>query len=94
MPLEELSLSAFQSVVDVNLTGVFLCTREAFKVFKSQSPAGGRIVNNGSIAAYSPRPHAIGYTATKHAVLGLTKAIHLEGRQHNIACTQIDIGAY
>ena len=69
-----------------------MASREAFKVFKAQTPPGGRIVNNGSIAAYSPRLYAIGYTATKHAVLGLTKALHLEGRQHNIAVTQIDIG--
>ncbi|KAI0345651.1 short-chain dehydrogenase/reductase SDR [Trametopsis cervina] len=91
-PLEDISLATFQNVVDVNLTGIFLCTREAFKVFKSQSPSGGRIINNGSIAAYTPRPFAIGYTATKHAVLGLTKATQLEGRSHNIACTQVDIG--
>ncbi|KAI0088491.1 short-chain dehydrogenase/reductase SDR [Irpex rosettiformis] len=92
VPIDELSLSAWQSVVDVNLTGVFLASREAFKVFKKQSPPGGRIINNGSIAAYSPRLYAVGYTSTKHAVLGLTKALHLEGRQHNIAVSQIDIG--
>ncbi|KAI0768898.1 short-chain dehydrogenase/reductase SDR [Irpex lacteus] len=92
LPIDQLSLSDWQSTVDVNLTGPFLASREAFKVFKSQSPPGGRIVNNGSIAAYAPRLYAVGYTATKHAVLGLTKALHLEGRMHNIAVTQIDIG--
>ena len=78
--------------MNVNLIGPFLCTREAFKVFKSQSPPGGRIINNGSISAHSPRLHATGYTATKHAVLGLTKATALDGRNFNITCTQIDIG--
>ncbi|KAI0682805.1 short-chain dehydrogenase/reductase SDR [Cytidiella melzeri] len=92
LPLEDFPLSTFQNVVNVNLTGTFICTREAFKVFKSQTPPGGRIINNGSIAAYSPRLYAAAYTATKHAVLGLTKAIHIEGRHHNIAVTQIDIG--
>jgi len=92
MPLEDIPLSAFQSAVDVNLTGLFLCTREAFRVFKSQTPPGGRIINNGSISAYSPRLFATAYTATKHGVLGMTKATALDGRRYNIACTQIDIG--
>lgn len=91
-PLDEISLETFQNIVNVNLTGPFLCTREAFKVFKAQSPSGGRIINNGSIAAHAPRPHATGYTATKHGVLGLTRATALDGRAHNITCTQIDIG--
>lgn len=92
IPLEDLPLSTFQDLVNVNLIGPFLCTREAFKVFKAQSPQGGRIINNGSIAAHSPRLFATGYTATKHAVLGLTKATSLDGRRYNITCTQIDIG--
>ncbi|OBZ71595.1 Glucose 1-dehydrogenase 3 [Grifola frondosa] len=92
LPIEDLPLSAFQNVVNINLTGVFLCTREAIKVFKSQSPQGGRIINNGSISAYTPRPHLSPYAATKHAVLGMTKSTSLEGRKYNIACTQVDIG--
>ncbi|GJE91931.1 SDR family oxidoreductase [Phanerochaete sordida] len=91
-PLDEMSLATFQNVVDVNLIGSFICTREAMKVFKSQSPPGGRIINNGSIAAHAPRPHAVAYTATKHAVLGLTRATALDGRAFGITCTQIDIG--
>jgi NAD(P)-dependent dehydrogenase (short-subunit alcohol dehydrogenase family) len=79
-------------VVDVNLTGVFLCTQAAFKLMKSQSPRGGRIINNGSISAHAPRPFSAPYTATKHAVTGLTKASSLEGRAYDIACGQIDIG--
>ena len=75
-----------------NLTGVFLCAQEAYRVMKDQSPRGGRIINNGSISAHTPRPFAVGYTTTKHAVTGLTKAIALEGRAHDIACGQIDIG--
>jgi len=91
-PLDEISLSTFQNIVNVNLIGPFLCTREAFKIFKAQSPPGGRIINNGSLAAHVPRPHATGYTATKHGVLGLTRATALDGRRFNITCTQIDIG--
>ncbi|KAI0927526.1 hypothetical protein AcW1_007263 [Taiwanofungus camphoratus] len=92
IPIEDLWLSKFQQVVNVNLVGTFLCTREAVRVFKSQSPPGGRIINNGSISAYTPRPHSAPYTATKHAVLGLTKSTSLDGRNFNIACTEIDIG--
>ncbi|THH30585.1 hypothetical protein EUX98_g3591 [Antrodiella citrinella] len=92
VPLEQHELSAFQYVVSVNLIGSFLCTREAFKIFKKQSPRGGRIVNNGSIASQSPRPQAIAYTATKHAITGLTKATALDGRAHDITCTQVDVG--
>ncbi|KAI1786836.1 short-chain dehydrogenase/reductase SDR [Ganoderma leucocontextum] len=92
VPIEEVSLETFQNVINVNLTGTFLCTREAVKVFKSQSPQGGRIINNGSISAYTPRPFSSPYTSSKHAVLGLTKSTLLDGRAHNITCTQIDIG--
>jgi len=91
-PLEQVTLTDWSVVVATNLTGVFLCTREAFALMKEQSPAGGRIINNGSIAAHSPRPNSIAYTATKHAVTGLTKATSLEGRRYGIACGQIDIG--
>jgi NAD(P)-dependent dehydrogenase (short-subunit alcohol dehydrogenase family) len=91
-PLEDLPLEAWQNVVDTNLTGAFLCGQAAFRVMKAQDPRGGRIINNGSISAQVPRPNAIAYTATKHAVTGLTKAIALEGRDHDIACGQIDIG--
>jgi len=91
-PIDEISLESFQEVFDVNVIGLFLCTREAFRIFKAQSPPGGRIINNGSISAYTPRLHAATYTATKHAVLGLTKSTALDGRAHNITCTQIDIG--
>jgi NAD(P)-dependent dehydrogenase (short-subunit alcohol dehydrogenase family) len=89
-PIEEFSLSAFEKVVAVNLTGAFLCAREAFKVMKTRG--GGRIINNGSVSASVPRPHAVAYNATKHAMTGLTKSLSLEGRAHNIACGQIDIG--
>ncbi|MGI5499453.1 SDR family oxidoreductase [Lentzea sp. CA-135723] len=89
-PLDEFSLSAWEKVVGVNLTGAFLCAREAFKVMKTHG--GGRIINNGSISASVPRPHAVAYNATKHAMTGLTKSLSLEGRAHNIACGQIDIG--
>ncbi len=92
IPLEELSDEQWQNVVDINLTGVFLCIREAFKVMKDQSPQGGRIINNGSISAHVPRPNSIAYTATKHAVTGLTRAAALDGRRYNIAVGQIDIG--
>ena len=92
LPLEDISLDQWQTVVAVNLTGVFLCTQEAVNIMKRQQPMGGRIINNGSISAYVPRLHAIAYAATKHAVTGLTKATSLEGRRYNIACGQIDIG--
>ena len=91
-PLEELDLEHWRAAVDVNLTGTFLCLQEAFKLMKSQSPRGGRIINNGSLSAHVPRPNFAAYTATKHAITGLTKAASLEGRRHNIACGQIDIG--
>jgi NAD(P)-dependent dehydrogenase (short-subunit alcohol dehydrogenase family) len=91
-PIEELALERWQAVVDTNLTGSFLCTQEAFKIMKDQDPRGGRIVNNGSISAHTPRPNSIAYTATKHAVTGLTKSTSLDGRQYDIACGQIDIG--
>ncbi len=92
VPMDELPVEQWRQVVDVNLTGVFLCAREAMKMMKAQQPKGGRIINNGSISAHSPRPYSAPYTSTKHAVTGLTKAIALEGRPHNIACSQIDIG--
>jgi NAD(P)-dependent dehydrogenase (short-subunit alcohol dehydrogenase family) len=90
--LDEVSLAQWQAVVDVNLTGVFLCSREAFRVMRSQSPRGGRIINNGSISAHVPRPLSAAYTATKHAVTGLTKSTALDGRSLDIACGQIDVG--
>jgi NAD(P)-dependent dehydrogenase (short-subunit alcohol dehydrogenase family) len=89
---DEISLAEWQAVVDVNLTGAFLCTREAFGVMRRQEPRGGRIINNGSISAHAPRPGSLAYTATKHAITGLTKATALDGRRHDIACGQIDIG--
>jgi NAD(P)-dependent dehydrogenase (short-subunit alcohol dehydrogenase family) len=92
VPLEELTVEQWKSVVDVNLTGAFLCTQQAFLMMKDQLPQGGRIINNGSISAYSPRPHSAPYTATKHAITGLTKSSSLDGRRFNIACGQIDIG--
>jgi NAD(P)-dependent dehydrogenase (short-subunit alcohol dehydrogenase family) len=92
VPLEELSADQWKSVVDVNLTGAFLCTQQAFWLMKSQDPRGGRIINNGSISAYSPRPNSAPYTATKHAITGLTKSTALDGRTFDIACGQIDIG--
>ena len=92
VPLEELDLEQWRAVVDVNLTGTFLCCQEAFRLMKSQTPPGGRIINNGSLSAHVPRPNFAAYTATKHAITGLTKAASLEGRRHNIACGQIDIG--
>jgi NAD(P)-dependent dehydrogenase (short-subunit alcohol dehydrogenase family) len=92
IPLEELTLEQWQHVVDVNLTGVFLCTQEAFRMMKDQTPRGGRIVNNGSISAHVPRPNSAPYTATKHAVTGLTRVTSLDGRKYDIACGQIDIG--
>jgi NAD(P)-dependent dehydrogenase (short-subunit alcohol dehydrogenase family) len=90
--LDEISLHEWQAVVDLNLTGAFLCIREAFGIMRRQQPQGGRIINNGSISAYSPRPRSIAYTATKHAITGLTKSTALDGRPHDIACGQIDIG--
>lgn len=92
VPIDELDLDHWRRIVDVNLTGVFLCLREAFRVMKAQTPRGGRIINNGSISAHTPRPNSAPYTATKHAVTGLTKAAALDGRRFNIACGQIDIG--
>ncbi|MFP6612768.1 MAG: SDR family oxidoreductase [Pirellulales bacterium] len=92
VPIEELTVEQWQSVVDVNLTGAFLCTQAAFRLMKNQSPMGGRIINNGSISAHVPRPNSAPYTSTKHAITGLTKSIALDGRKYNIACGQIDIG--
>lgn len=92
VPLDELSFAQWKQVVDVNLTGAFLCTQQAFRIMKRQSPRGGRIINNGSISAHAPRPHTAPYTATKHAITGLTRSTSLDGRAHDIACGQIDIG--
>jgi NAD(P)-dependent dehydrogenase (short-subunit alcohol dehydrogenase family) len=92
LPLEELTVEQWRRVVDVNLTGVFLCTQAAFRLMKTQTPRGGRIINNGSISAHTPRPHSAPYTATKHAITGLTKSTALDGRKYDIACGQIDIG--
>ena len=89
---EDLPLEDWQRVVDTNLTGSFICAQEAIKIMKSQAPMGGRIINNGSISAYAPRPDAAAYTATKHAITGLTKQISLDGRKYNIACSQVDVG--
>lgn len=90
--LEDLSLEAWKRVVDVNLTGAFLCTRAAFRMMKAQDPRGGRIINNGSISAHAPRPYSVAYSATKHAITGLTRSSSLDGRPYDIACGQIDIG--
>ena len=92
IPLEDLSYEQWTAVVDINLTGAFLCTQEAFKLMKGQDPRGGRIINNGSISAHVPRPNSAPYTATKHAITGLTKSTALDGRKYDIACGQIDIG--
>lgn len=92
LPLEELSVEQWRSVVDTNLSGVFYCIQQAFRLMKAQSPRGGRIINNGSISAYAPRPNSAPYTATKHAISGLTRAASLDGRAHDIAVGQIDIG--
>ena len=92
IPMDELTFEQWKAVVDINLTAVFLCTQQAFKLMKSQTPRGGRIINNGSISAYAPRPFSAPYTATKHAITGLTKSTSLDGRAHDIACSQIDIG--
>jgi NAD(P)-dependent dehydrogenase (short-subunit alcohol dehydrogenase family) len=91
-PLEEVTFEQWMSVVDTNLTGSFLCTQAAFRLMKAQQPRGGRIINNGSVSATAPRPRMVAYTASKHAITGLTKATSLEGRAHDIACGQIDIG--
>ncbi|MDS1139159.1 SDR family oxidoreductase [Pusillimonas sp. SM2304] len=90
--LEDLEYEQWKSAVDINLTGAFLCTQGAFRLMKAQQPQGGRIINNGSISAHAPRPNAVSYTATKHAITGLTKATSLDGRKYDIACGQIDIG--
>ena len=92
VPFEKLTADQWRQVVDVNLTGSFLCAREAFRVMKDQDPQGGRIINNGSISAHVPRPDSAPYTATKHAITGLTKTLSLDGRKHKIAVSQIDIG--
>ena len=90
--LEDLTYDQWMTVVNANLTGTFLCTQEAFHIMKSQDPMGGRIINNGSLSAYVPRPNSIPYTATKHAVTGMTRATSLDGRKYNIACSQVDVG--
>ena len=92
VPMEDLPFEKWQAVVSANLTGTFLCCQEAVRIMKAQAPKGGRIINNGSISAHAPRPMSIAYTATKHAVTGITKTISLDGRKHDIACCQIDIG--
>src|SRR5207237_445850 len=92
VPLEELTAEQWRRVVDVNLTGVFFCTQAAFRLMKEQTPRGGRIINNGSISAHTPRPNSAPYTASKHAITGLTKSCALDGRKYDIACGQIDIG--
>ena len=92
IPLEDLTIAQWKNVVDINLSGVFYCIQEAFRVMKTQTPQGGRIINNGSISAHAPRPNSIAYTSTKHAVQGLTKTASLDGRKYNIAVGQIDIG--
>jgi NAD(P)-dependent dehydrogenase (short-subunit alcohol dehydrogenase family) len=92
VPLEDLDVGRWRQVIDVNLTGAFLCTQAAFRIMKSQSPRGGRIINNGSLSAHSPRPNSAPYTAAKHAITGLTKSTALDGRKYGITCGQIDIG--
>ena len=92
IPLEDLTYEQWKTVVDINLTGAFVCTQEAFKLMKAQDPMGGRIINNGSISATTPRPNSAPYTSTKHGMTGLTKSTSLDGRKYNIACGQIDIG--
>jgi NAD(P)-dependent dehydrogenase (short-subunit alcohol dehydrogenase family) len=91
-PVEDVEVEEWRAVVDTNLTGAFVCAQEAFRAMRDQRPKGGRIINSGSISAHAPRPYAIAYTATKHGITGLTKALSLEGRRHGIACGQIDIG--
>ncbi len=92
VPLEELTLAQWQTTVDTNLTAPFLCTQHAFRIMKDQKPRGGRIINNGSISAYAPRPFSSPYTSTKHAISGLTRATALDGRAYDIACGQVDVG--
>ena len=92
VPLDELTIEQWKNVVDINLNGMFYCIQNAFRVMKAQDPKGGRIINNGSISAHTPRPNSIAYTATKHAVMGLTKTASLDGRRHDIAVGQIDVG--
>ena len=92
IPIEDLSFETWSSIVNVNLTGAFLCAQAAFRLMKEQDPRGGRIINNGSISAWAPRPNHVPYTATKHAITGLTKCFSLDGRKYDIACSQIDIG--
>jgi NAD(P)-dependent dehydrogenase (short-subunit alcohol dehydrogenase family) len=92
VPIDQLSVDEWRKVVDINLTGAFLCARAAFRLMKDQDPRGGRIINNGSISAHAPRPFSAPYTATKHAITGLTRSLSLDGRAHDIACGQIDIG--
>ncbi len=92
IPMEDLTLEQWKSVVDINLNAMFYCSQEAIRIMKAQNPKGGRIINNGSISAHAPRPYSVPYTATKHAVTGLTKCISLDGRKDDIACSQIDIG--
>ncbi|MEU5883059.1 SDR family oxidoreductase [Spirillospora sp. NPDC047279] len=91
-PVEDFDVAQWRTVLDTNLTGSFLCARQAFRIMKEQDPRGGRIINNGSLSAHTPRPDSVAYTASKHAVTGLTKTLSLEGRRHGIACGQIDIG--
>jgi NAD(P)-dependent dehydrogenase (short-subunit alcohol dehydrogenase family) len=92
VPLEDLPFEKWREVIDTNLTGAFLCTQQAFRLMKDQTPRGGRIINNGSISAHAPRPNSAPYTASKHAITGLTKSTSLDGRKYDIACGQIDIG--
>ena len=92
VPMEDLSFEKWKAVVDTNLTGSFLCTQEAIRIMKAQTPRGGRIINNGSISAHAPRPNSVAYTSTKHAITGLTKSTSLDGRKYDIACGQIDVG--
>jgi NAD(P)-dependent dehydrogenase (short-subunit alcohol dehydrogenase family) len=92
VPMEDLPFEKWKAVVDTNLTGCFVCTQEAIKIMKDQTPRGGRIINNGSISAHAPRPNSVAYTSTKHAVTGLTKSTSLDGRKYDIACGQIDVG--
>ena len=92
IPMEDLPFEQWKAVVDTNLNGAFFCTQEAIRIMKAQTPRGGRIINNGSISAHAPRPHSVAYTATKHAITGLTKSTSLDGRRYDIACGQIDVG--
>lgn len=92
VPMEDLSVEDWKRCVDINLTGAFVCAQHAIRIMKAQTPTGGRIINNGSVSAHSPRPNTVAYTSTKHAITGLTKSISLDGRPHDIACSQLDIG--